>query len=189
MQTPQRRPVITLLAANLVLFFEGCNSDVDELCAHFQRCGGDVVGSWEFSHDCLGPSSCGLHEEGCPISACTSTEGPASGSINFDSDGTFSLDVTSTWLWEARARVGKSCSDAESAECIGQDCADPCDCTWTTEHSNVASGTWSVTGKGEITLATNDEVGTAIYCVSDETLIINCSSGKVCGGTRVARRR
>jgi hypothetical protein len=153
----------------------------DEL--DFEPCGGDLVGSWEFSLGCgeLPPDFLGTDG---PLADCQGVtaelELDFSGSITFDEDGTYETDQMSQF--DVVLSVPKSCLMNQPCSALGDDppaidVGDACEVVQSEMSTNVEEGDYEVTGNSFTTMSldpTTQELDVSQpveYCVTGDVLV------------------
>jgi len=149
------------------------DEEVQEQIENFVACGGDIEGTWN-----VGSFIATLDASGLCAEAEASVSGTASGTITFDSDMTYSLNVTqnvtlSVTLPASCFEGAESCSDLDAevdGTCTG-DAAVSCDCVVTQESEGTETGEWS-TSEGLLTQTPDGEAEEepSRYCVDGSQL-------------------
>jgi hypothetical protein len=159
---------------------DSCSSTV----TGFTACGGSLVGTWNLTDFCVANGALGGDptDGGCPGASMTGSITP-SGSITFNSDGSYSQSVLNLTLTQTLTiptscvPSGKTCDptslnintgDGGTASCAvtGANCV----CTGTAPQNPSAakSGTYTTSG----TSLTTDDGGATPYCVQGTTLTV-----------------
>jgi hypothetical protein len=172
----------------LVTVASSCNGGNDDpapavvMCPAFQRCGGDLVGTWTITSLCL-PSESGSTPE-CPAESDDSRGLVLAGTMTFRADSTFATTDTLSGtvvriipLACARNHGAGSCAQLailmQSASFRSVGCTGASTCSCTVDLAPVsASGTGSyVMATNLVTITQSDgSVEANTYCVSGDTL-------------------
>ncbi|MFI5302542.1 MAG: hypothetical protein ACHREM_31005 [Polyangiales bacterium] len=174
----------TLLALAAVALFScgnGNSSSAGGTCAGYAACGGNVVGSWVLSEECL-VGSAGVAS--CP-SATATISTPATGTATFGTDGTYSSAFTATptesLTMPGSCLTGVSDCTAfatslakqagiKSATCTGT-VATSCQCqVGLPSTSSTESGTYTTAGNNLTLLPTGSAPLTVTYCAQGTSL-------------------
>jgi hypothetical protein len=175
-------------------------------CGAVQPCGGDVVGDWTFVEECDSPADLAsiqanfadsVDSTWCAVAKLVGIEPQASGSLQFDAAGDYSLDLTFGGYFDinypATCLVGFNCDDlttelqseidagvfiiatASSISCSG---TTSCRCRAGVSATQSQTGTYSVSGNVVTFDATTGAVLEKSFCVAGNTLhVLGTSTG------------
>jgi hypothetical protein len=152
-------------------------------CLQVEPCGGNVVGTWKLTSECLDLASLQpTAQNACLYASITAATASVSGTLTFASNMTYSLTETQTviidWFFPEACLNGYTCDyfqslvqqqlgAGETFTCTG---TTDCDCTEAGVGSGTDSGTYTAAGTSlTITSATNG-VSTQPYCVQGSTI-------------------
>lgn len=137
----------------------------------FSACGGDVVGSW--SVDSICDPGIDTADLGCPQATYEVTADRSSGTVVIEAGGTY--DRTYDYDVDVDLTVPKSCLYGMGCDLLVgmsqgliSSCTDTgtdCDCTGNFTDTDVASGTWTVSGNILTTDGTDDHE----FCINGNT--------------------
>jgi hypothetical protein len=149
-------------------------------------CGGDLVGTWNFSLGCITLPDDFLVDPDTgedPFAQCGGASLNAvvdmSGTIAFNEDGTYALnnmidaDITIS--------IPKECIGGDMADCAGlenednmvEDAGDTCDVLETHTEMNDQAGTYEISGNTVTTTHDGEEGRPTDYCVQGDTLTVH----------------
>jgi hypothetical protein len=152
-------------------------------CGRTQPCGGNIMGSWRLTEDCvdlapLQPTAMQI----CAQAAITSATASISGTINFNADATFSVSQTGTatlrWSIPSTCTGGMTCTafgaaimaslpSGQSFSCTG---TTTCTCTQGANVANSSSGTYGTNGSNLTITSSTGTTATGSYCVEGTRL-------------------
>jgi hypothetical protein len=152
-------------------------------CLQVQPCGGNIVGSWQLTSECVDVESLQpTAQTACVDASITAAIVSVSGNLTFNADMSYTESATTTaifvWHFPASCLNGATCDAFGSAAQQGLPagvtftCTGPadCDCTEGTIGTGSDSGTYSTSGS--VLSITSDTTGpaTGAYCVQGSTL-------------------
>ena len=177
---------------------------VASTCGSVQPCGGDVVGNWTFVEECENPTDLAAIEANfaeavrstwCPDATLVGIDPEASGSLQFDADGAYSLDLAFGGdfdiVYPSSCVVVFDCDgltaelqseiyagvfpipSASSVSCSG---SSSCLCRATVSAAQSQAGTYAVSDSVVTLMATTGAVLNKDFCVVGDALHILATS-------------
>jgi hypothetical protein len=147
-------------------------------------CGGDLVGTWDFTLSCLTLPDDFLSGDGGedPFAECGGATFNAvvdlTGSITFEEDGTYAVstmqDIDITISVPKECFMGQPCTSLGDDENPATDKGDACEVMMSSTESSDDTGTYEIEGNTLITTGDDDGVASEPdeYCVQGDTLTV-----------------
>jgi hypothetical protein len=176
------------------------------MCGSVQPCGGDVVGNWSFVQECDSPASLAttqaafaksINPTWCAVAKLVGIEPQASGSMQFDAAGNYSLDLVFGGYFDIEyppsCLVVFNCDDlttelqseidagvfpipsASSVSCSG---TSSCVCRAAVSAEQSQSGTYATAGSVMTLTATTGAILAKSYCIAGDAFhVLSVSTG------------
>ena len=186
-------PVVVTLFA---IFAGGCGDDGGAsgnnlaLCANFEACGGDPVGTWELDSSCFDGN---IEIPGC-TAATFDIQISQTGTVVLNDDGSYTSSVVTEGFTEVSAPAsclmgitdcGLLNDPDEGVACTGN-AEESCTCTSSLDDTDTDTGTWTTAGN-TLTITSGGEPDVFEYCVSGSTMTIYQDDGDVTTAIRLRR--